>query len=265
MSDEELSTAAALTALTKAVRELQASQVRREDVVSKKEVKKIVEEVVESKVTDKMEDMDNRLTELERKQACNPKQGPSGRAKKGGMSIDFLTARKTIIFYPCDPTEHAVREFIQTELGMQSTMVSDLKITMTKLMTDRRLQRPGKKTLKAMRTMVVFGTIEERDAVFSYAPELKRGRSMDMMVPSSLSIEAKKLEHYAYRCRKASKEMAGRDKSKEGRTQIRLNSMKEGLLLGLRDEKEAEWKFYERKKLAPIEESSSEEDSEEEE
>ena len=86
-----------------------------------------------------------------------------------------------------------------------------------------------------------------------------------MMVPSSLSIEAKKLEHYAYRYRKASKEMAGGDKSKEGRTQIRLNSMKEGLLLGLRDEKDAEWKFYERKKLPPIEESSSEEDSEEEE
>ena len=43
--------------------------------------------------------------------------------------------------------------------------------------------------------------------------------------------------------------------------------MKEGLLLGLREEKNGPWSFYERKKLPPIEDDTSteEEDTEDEE
>ena len=113
---------------------------------------------------------------------------------------------------------------------------------------------------------VVFGSVDERDAVFSYAANLTAGASMDVVIPDNLKTEAMRLEHFAYKYRQKAKESAQGDTNLEARTQIRLDSMREGLLLGIRDKKEAPWTFFQPKELPDMDDTESEdsEDSEDE-
>ena len=69
------------------------------------------------------------------------------------------------------------------------------------------------------------------------------------------------MEHFAFKYRQRSKEMAQGKNDQVARTQLRLDTMREGLLLGIRETKEASWEFYRKKDLPDLESTSEEESS----
>ena len=88
MSKEDTTTKQMLAALTASVKEIKDNQVRREDVVSRKDVKNIVKNVIDNRVVGKLTDLDQRVTELERKQSTSQARSmPQPKAKKGAVSV----------------------------------------------------------------------------------------------------------------------------------------------------------------------------------
>ena len=112
------------------------------------------------------------------------------------------------------------------------------------------------------KTLVRFGSINERDAVFSYATELRKGCSLDLVIPDHLNTLATKMEHYAYKVRQLAKN-SETDPKNVTTTQIRHNTRKEGLVLGMKTTKNQEWIFTEWENLPNMDTSDEEEDEEE--
>ena len=65
----------------------------------------------------------------------------------------------------------------------------------------------------------------------SYASNLKKGASVDIVVPDHLKITARKLEHKAYKLRQMSKTNAAGDDDKIIKTQVRFDNVRENLVL----------------------------------
>ena len=86
----------------------------------------------------------------------------------------------------------------------------------------------------------------------SFAPNLSGRATMDIVIPDSLRVIQVRLEHFAYKYRKASKERANGDKDLEAKTQVRLDNQAEGLVLGIRDTKEARWEFFSESRLPKL-------------
>ena len=84
-----------------------------------------------------------------------------------------------------------------------------------------------------------------------------------MVIPNSLKTEALKLEHFAFKYRQRSKEESGGDKDKEARTQIRLDTLREGLLLGIREQRDKDWVFFKPSELPEVDSSEDEDDTDE--
>ena len=229
-------------------------------------LKTVVREVVGTETVA----INRRLLKLEKaeddraRRAKGGKPGTSGAAGKGKKkktstsqtSQEFLEARRLIRLSPCNATKDDVRKFLEKELKMDEDIIDSIEITQVKPFLDRK--RLANKN-KIKKTTITLSTIDERDAIFTYASNLTSGASMDVVIPDSLKVAAMNLEHFAYKYRQRSKESSGGDKSMEARTQIRLDTMKEGLLLGIRDTKESEWTFFKPSELPDVE--SSEEES----
>ena len=78
----------------------------------------------------------------------------------------------------------------------------------------------------------------------SYASNLKKGASVDIVVPDHLKITARKLEHKAYKLRQMSKTNAAGDDDKIIKTQVRFDNVRENLVLGIRSSRDASWEFF---------------------
>ena len=81
---------------------------------------------------------------------------------------------------------------------------------------------------------------------------------MEIVIPDRLLTLQRKLEHYAFRYRKESKELAGGNKELIVKTQIRLDNMSDSLLLGIRESRDAEWQFFKQKDLPRLQDDDSE-------
>ena len=86
----------------------------------------------------------------------------------------------------------------------------------------------------------------------SYASNLKSGASVDLVVPDHLRLTVTKLEHHAYKLRMTSKDSSGGDKTREIKTQARINNVREGMFLGVRKDKDSLWQFYQPDKLPKL-------------
>ena len=110
-----------------------------------------------------------------------------------------------------------------------------------------------------------FKTIEDRNLVISYATNLGGSDgNVEIVIPDRLQTLQKRLEHYAYRYRKESRELAAGKKELVAKTQLRLDNMSDTLLLGIRESRDAEWTFYKQKDLPKLQDDdSSDTDAEE--
>ena len=235
----------------------------KEEQVKKDDIKDVVEEIIENKVTGRLDTLERdtkklqtsskticreterlskRVDELEKKNT-KPQREPAQKRPKSDkwqLSSAFIQARKSIRFTPCAATEMAVRNFMEKEMKMDRATCEAIEITSVKAFTERKkINRPQKE-----RAIALFSSIDERDAVFSYATELENGNSVDIVIPDHLKTEAMKLDHFAYKYRMRSREKSQGKKDEEARTQLRLDTMREGLILGIRDKKAAEWVFF---------------------
>ena len=95
-------------------------------------------------------------------------------------------------------------------------------------------------------------TIDNRDVIMSYAMNLTGQASMDIIIPDFLRVNQVRLEHFAYKYRKASKDRAMGVKENEAKTQVRLDNQSEGLVLGIREWKESRWEFFSEEKLPKL-------------
>ena len=144
---------------------------------------------------------------------------------------------------PHADSEAEVRNVLEKEMDMDRALVEKIKIKSCKVMSHRSLPAHRAGEIRAGKFQVEFGLIDDRDMISSYAIHLKGKASIDVVVPDSLKVTRTRLEHYAFKFRQCSKELAGNDKSQIARTQIRLDNMSENVLLGIRRTKESKWEF----------------------
>ena len=80
------------------------------------------------------------------------------------------------------------RNFLETHLGMDRSVVESIQIESVRPVTDRKGGRLFRRKATKPTAVVQFAQIEDRDAVFTYAPDLKNGSSLDLVVPNHLPI-----------------------------------------------------------------------------
>ena len=78
----------------------------------------------------------------------------------------------------------------------------------------------------------------------SFAVNLSSSANIDIVVPDKLKTLQVRLEHFAFKYRRASKDRARGAKDKEAKTQVRLDNHSESLGLGIREHKDDRWKFF---------------------
>ena len=244
MSDSE--TDGVMKGVAKALTELRANQLKREDIA------KIVNDAVDGKVTKRFDKLDARADKLEERVARLEKG--KGKAEASGskqkLSAAFLDARKSIQLAPCMPTMEEVKKFLAKQMEVPLEVIESVKIVEIEQIFARNLP-PHRRKNAGPKCRVQLKSIDHRDLLMSYASNLKRGSSIDITIPDHLRIMARKLEHKAYRLRQMSKINAMGDKDKVIKTQIRFDNSKEGLVLGIRSSKDADWEFYPPDKLPP--------------
>ena len=75
---------------------------------------------------------------------------------------------------------------------------------------------------------------------------------MGIVIPDHLRLTSMKLEHHGNKIRQHSKIKSGGDKNKETKTQVRHDNASEGLVLGIRKEKDGPWEFFQSNKLPNV-------------
>lgn len=189
-------------------------------------------------MTEKTENMDKRLTRLERQ----------GVGADAGKSNDFLVARKFLVLAPCEPNENSVRNFLQKGMEIPDEIVATLRVDNMERVFQRNLPQHRKKDNRP-RTKIELGSIDKRDMVMSHATNLSIGTSVDIVVPDHLKVTAMKLDHHAFKMRKMSKMASNGVKENEIKTQVRFNNKSENLVLGVRTD--GEWEFFQPGNLPP--------------
>ena len=95
-------------------------------------------------------------------------------------------------------------------------------------------------------------SIDDRDIVMSYAVNLNGGSNIETVIPDKLRVLQVRLEHFAYKYRKASKDRAAGDKDREAKTQVRLDNHSESLVLGIREARDGDWEFFKEYQLPKL-------------
>ena len=252
------------------VNKIKEKQVCKEDLITRTEVKEIVDEAIEGKLKKSLrelkednEKLNNMMIALEYRGPVKPSRETTSGGTQNDTSLAFLNGGKSIKFQPCKPTRTDVRKFKGKELGIDRETVETIEINLIKPFVDRKKRlRKNNGKIAGPKTLVRFGSINERDAVFSYATELRKGCSLDLVIPDHLNTLATKMEHYAYKVRQLAKN-SETDPKNVTTTQIRHNTRKEGLVLGMKTTKNQEWIFTEWENLPNMDTSDEEEDEEE--
>ena len=86
----------------------------------------------------------------------------------------------------------------------------------------------------------------------SFAVNLPGDAHIEIVVPDKLRTLQVRLEHFAFKYRKASKARAKGNKDREAKTQIRLDNQCESLVLGIREKKDERWEFFSEKTLPKL-------------
>ena len=245
------------------LKDLRDNQLKKDEVFAN--VTQIVNEAIDVKVTKRMDKLDTktdkikvRLTKLEQE-----KSKPSGSGSQSrNEAAAFMEARKSLILMPCEPTKQSIEYFLRKQMRMPTDVVETLKILSMEEVFQRNLP-PNKQKDKRPKAQILLKTVDQRDMIMSYATNLSKGANVEMVIPCHLKVTARRLEHHAYKIRQASKEMAGNDKEKITKTQVRFDNLKDDLVLGIREGKDVPWKFLPMNKLQKLvpESDSSDSDS----
>ena len=122
--------------------------------------------------------------------------------------------------------------------------IRNISVVYCKAVEERNLPPHRANSTKKQKVEVEMETIDDRDIVMSYAINLNGGASIETVIPDKLRVLQVRLEHFAFKYRRASKQRAGGNKDQEARTQIRLDNHSESLVLGIRDTKDGNWEFF---------------------
>ena len=85
-------------------------------------------------------------------------------------------------------TEDDARNFLEKHLGMDRSVMESIQIESVRPVTDRKGGRLFRRKATKATAIVQFAQIEDRDAVFTYAPDLKNGSNLDLVVPNHLTL-----------------------------------------------------------------------------
>ena len=132
--------------------------------------------------------------------------------------------------------------------------IRNISVVFCKIVEEKNLppHRARARTAKGPKVEVEMETIDDRDLIMSYAVNLNGSSNIEIVVPDKLRVLQVRLEHFAFKYRRASKERAAGNKDREARTQIRLDNQLESLVLGIRDEKEGAWEFFSESRLPKL-------------
>ena len=230
------------------LRELKKDQVKKEDIAA------IVNQAIVSQVTKRFDLLDKKTDSIEERVTKLEKQRGAAAAPKarqaGSNSAEFIAARRSLQISPCQPSPAAVEEFLRKEMKIPQDIINTVSIKRFEQIFPRNL--PAHRQASAKRKVLIeLKSIDQRDLIMSFASNLKDGAGIDIVIPDHLKVTARKLEHRAFRLRQMSKVNAAGDKDKILKTQVRFDSVKEGLALGIRSSKDAAWEFFPPGKLPP--------------
>ena len=198
-----------------------------------------------------------RLEVRAREEVGRKKQLPDASTSEDELTtkqLSYLTARKSLINGPVEPTEVEVRMFFLTKMQMDQEIAEEIAIVDIKKYHDRKVppHRRRAEEAKQGKVKVIFEEINDRDAVLSHAYLLDEGSNLDVVIPEFLEPLHRHLESHAYRIRKNARE-SGTNKIS---TQIRLRDENMSLVLPLKDSKENVWNTFTREELKDSEDSN---------
>lgn len=155
-----------------ALEDIRKNQLKKEDL--SKEVRKVVSDVVDSKVGKKIDRMSKRQDKLEHRLNKLESRNESDSKGLGGLnaSEDFLRARRSLRFSPCDPISDDLQAFLNTKMKIPEEISKNLKIINCRPVNPRSLPPNRRRTQAKNKVKVQFETIEDRDLVISYATNL---------------------------------------------------------------------------------------------
>ena len=219
-----------------------------EDVA--KQVKTAVNDAIDNKLTKRLDGLDKRQDKFEQSLSKLEKSGPSTSGKTGS-STEYLRARKPLRISPCKCNKEAIANFLKRELQIPINTIRNIVVTRCKEVSERNLP-PHRQATSAKKVEIEMETIDNPDIILSYAMNLTGQAGMDIVVPDFLRVNQVRLEHFAYKYRKASKGRAMGIKDNEAKTQVRLDNQSEGLVLGIREQKDSRWEFFSEDRLPKL-------------
>ena len=185
------------------------------------------------------ENLAKRLSNLERGRGEPSKKDPEREMLKSMESAafkdDFLEARRSMILSPCTASPEAARAFLSTKMLVDDEILQDLIVQEIK-----RLHKKGKtRGQTEKRVRITFSSIYERDLIMSFASNLPKEASVEVVIPDHLLSLKRFLDSFAYRIR-----TNARENNEKVSTSVRLDDADQTLVLAVKNRKDNTWKSY---------------------
>ena len=100
-------------------------------------------------------------------------------------SPEYLIARRSLQISPCDPTREDIDDFLKKELDMPDESVQSMSMVHFREIIERNLP-PHRAGQQKKKVEIELETIDDRDIILSYASNLSRGSSINVVVPDKL-------------------------------------------------------------------------------
>ena len=156
----------------------------------------------------------------------------------------YELARKQLTLFPVSPDIETVRIFLERQMEIEPEAARSIEITNLK----RLYTREKGKSKNGCKTVVTFGSIQERDLVISHASNLPDGCSLELVIPDYLQSLKRYLERFAYKVRKYARDAHETRFS----TSIRMDDIEQTLYLATREAGESDWIFYSKEDLKDL-------------
>ena len=135
-----------------------------------------------------------------------------------------------------------MRKFLVQRLRIDLITAEELS-----LVSLRRYLAPGKKMKAVPLVRVVFSAPNERDLVMGYVSNLPKECYVELSVPDHLMGIRRYMENFAFQLRQK-----GRDSKSKTSTSIRLDDLNGSLVLGVKREKDNDWREFTREELLKL-------------